>query len=333
MGENNGPAILGVAIATTIVAVLCVSLRLYVRTQIIRSFWWDDGLILVALALTVTGTVFNGLSVNSGAGKHDRDLPDPLTQVPEVIKWNTAYQIDNVTCVNLTKLSILMFVLRIPSSKKIAYLIYFVMFSMSVVNIVTVGALASQCRPLEKLWNPIIPGHCFYAGELSRFGYGQGVVNVLTDFFCTLTPVFILWNVKIKRRLKFAICGLMSIGFLATASQIVRVVALNSLDAEDYTYKITIIVIAAILDQNLGIIAACIPTFQPLFRALAQTLKSIRSSSASRKKRSAINSPYQNLDEATGENISLEAGYGKQGLPNGKQQSALYSDGSISGRR
>lgn len=253
MGENNGPAILGVAIATTIVAVLCVFLRLYVRTQIIRSLWWDDGLIVVALvrklarldlpnrltsclqALTVTGTVFNGLSVNSGAGKHDRDLPDPLTQVPEVIKWNTAYQIDNVTCVNLIKLSILTFVLRIPSSKKIAYLIYFVMFSMSVVNIVTVGALASQCRPLEKLWNPIIPGHCFYQGELSRFGYGQGVVNVLTDFFCTLTPVFILWNVKIKRRLKFAICGLMSIGFLATASQIVRVVALNSLDAEDYT--------------------------------------------------------------------------------------------------
>lgn len=189
--------------------------------------------------LSIAGTVFNGFSVSSGAGKHIRDLSNPLTQVPDVIKWNTAYQMDNVICVNLIKLSILLFVLRIPNSKTTAYLIYFVMFSMSIVNMVAVGAIASQCRPLEKLWNPTMPGECFYEGELARFGYGQGVVNVLTDFFCTLTPILILWNVKIKRRMKFAICGLMSIGLVATASQIVRVVALNSLSAEDYTCQIS----------------------------------------------------------------------------------------------
>lgn len=253
---DNGPAILGVALASTIAAVSCVFLRLYIRTRITRSFWWDDGLIILALvrklarldelnrltcplqALTITGTVFNSLSFNSGAGKHTYDLPNPLTQIPDVIKWNTAYQIDNVICVNMTKLSILLFVLRIPNSKRLAYLIYLVMFCMSVVNIVTVAALASQCRPLKKLWKPTIPGDCFYEGELSRFGYAQGVMNVLTDFFCSITPVFILWNVKIERRLKFAICGLMSIGLVATASQIVRVVALKSLDAEDYTCQI-----------------------------------------------------------------------------------------------
>lgn len=254
--ENNGPAILGVAIATTITAVLCVFLRIYVRTRIITSLWWDDGFIVFASvrkvarldvlkrlmcwhqALSITGTVFNGLMVSNGAGKHTYDLPGPLAQVPGVIKWNTAYQIDNVICANLTKLSILLFVLRIPNSRKVAYLIYFVMFSMSVVNVVTVGAIASQCRPLKKIWNPTIPGACFYEGELSRFGYGQGVVNVLTDFFCTITPVFILWNVKIKRHLKFAISGLMSIGLAATASQIVRIISLNSLSAEDYTCQI-----------------------------------------------------------------------------------------------
>lgn len=47
--ENNGPAILGVAIATTIAALLCVLLRLSIRVRITRSFWWDDGLIVVAL--------------------------------------------------------------------------------------------------------------------------------------------------------------------------------------------------------------------------------------------------------------------------------------------
>lgn len=218
--------------------------------------------------------MFNGLSVNSGAGKHTYELADPLTQVPDVIKWNTAYQIDNVICVNLIKLSILLFVLRISNSKKTAHLIYFVMFSMSVVNIVTVFSLALQCRPLEKLWNPTISGDCFYEGELSRFGYGQGVVNVLTDFFCTITPVFILWNVKIKRRLKFAICGLMSIGFVATASQIVRVVALNSLNAEDYTCQILLTHVCSLPWLTAKTQTRLLPLSYPLF--LTRILESLQ---------------------------------------------------------
>lgn len=47
--EDNGPAILGVAIATTVVAALCVFLRLYIRIWLISSFSWDDGLMAVAL--------------------------------------------------------------------------------------------------------------------------------------------------------------------------------------------------------------------------------------------------------------------------------------------
>ena len=78
------------------------------------------------------------------------------------------------------------------------------------------------------------------------------------------------------------------------------------------TDEITTIVIAAILDQNLGIIAACIPTFQPLFRLLPQFLKSLRSKSSS-KPRPTINSHYNNLDKTSSGNRSLEAGYGEQG--------------------
>lgn len=89
------------------------------------------------------------------------------------------------------------------------------------------------------------------------------------------------------------------------------------------TDQITTIVISAILDQNLGIIAACIPTFQPLFRLLAQMLKSICSKSASKKSVSPINSHYQNLDKTTGGNASVEAGYGEQGWFYGEQQSQI----------
>ena len=109
------------------------------------------------------------------------------------------------------------------------------MFMMSVVNIITAAILASQCRPLAKLWNPTLPGTCVIRSDIIKIGYSQGVVNVLTDFFCTTTPIIILWKVQISTRLKIMICGLMSLGLTATASQIVRVITLGTFEEQDYS--------------------------------------------------------------------------------------------------
>ena len=152
-----------------------------------------------------------------------------------MIKWNTAYQIDNVLCVNLVKVSILLFVLRMQNSKTVANLIWTVMFIMSAINLVTLAIFASQCRPLAKLWNTTLPGVCSDHRRILQIGYAQGVVNVLTDLFCTTTPVFVLWKVQISTRLKVVICGLMSLGLTATASQIVRVITLSTLLEKDYS--------------------------------------------------------------------------------------------------
>lgn len=187
-----------------------------------------------AQALSLAGTAFSILCIRDGAGQHVYDLSEPGIQVPGIIQWNTAYQIDNVLCVNLVKISILLFVLRIQNSKLVARLVWAVMFVMSVVNLITAALLASQCRPLSKLWYPTIPGTCFDKDVIIKIGYAQGVFNVLTDFFCTTTPIFVLWRVQISTRLKVMICGLMSLGLLATASQIVRVITLRTLKESDY---------------------------------------------------------------------------------------------------
>ena len=109
------------------------------------------------------------------------------------------------------------------------------MFIMSVVNLVTVAMLASQCRPLAKLGNTTLPGVCSDKSHITKIGYGQAVINVLTDFFCTTTPIFVLWKVQISARLKVVICGLMSLGLIVAASQIVRVITLSTLEAKDYS--------------------------------------------------------------------------------------------------
>jgi hypothetical protein len=183
------------------------------------------------------------LSVHFGAGRHTFYLHNPKAQIPKVVMWNTAYQLDNVISVNMVKVSILLFIWRIQNNRFLAASLWTIMFVMSVVNLVTVAALASQCRPLQKLWYPTVPGTCFQAGKLTKFGIAQGVVNVITDFYCTTLPIVIMWKVKIKLRTKVVICALTSLGLAATASQIVRVVLLNTLEASDYSREFLVMVL------------------------------------------------------------------------------------------
>ncbi len=40
--------------------------------------------------------------------------------------------------------------------------------------------------------------------------------SILSDLVCSLLPIVVLWNVKVSRHLKWAVCGLMSVGLLYT---------------------------------------------------------------------------------------------------------------------
>ena len=106
---------------------------------------------------------------------------------------------------------------------------------MSVVNLITVAILAPQCRSLAQLWNTLLPGVCFDKSHIIEIGYGQGVVNVLTDLFYIITPIFALGKVQISALLKVVICSLMGLSLIATGSHIVRIITLSTLEAQDYS--------------------------------------------------------------------------------------------------
>lgn len=46
--HNNGFASLGMGLARTVVATLCVLLRNYIRLYVTHNFEWDDALIVLA---------------------------------------------------------------------------------------------------------------------------------------------------------------------------------------------------------------------------------------------------------------------------------------------
>jgi len=110
--------------------------------------------------------------VNAGAGRHQKHLT--LPQIEDVIKWNTAYELFNIPCVCFVKLSILLFILRIDSSKKLRVIVWTLAGVLIFTNLATELAIAFQCIPLNALWDETVKGKCIGAVAIARVGYFQG---------------------------------------------------------------------------------------------------------------------------------------------------------------
>jgi hypothetical protein len=76
----------------------------------------------------------------------------------------------------------------------------------------------------------------------------------VTDLICAVLPVFVLWDVKISLKQKIGICGLMSMGLIATITAIIRASSLG-IKTVDLSYDYCIAAIWANTELHLGIIA------------------------------------------------------------------------------
>jgi len=283
---NRGPTIMAIAVVSMALAFICVCIRLFVRIRLTKNLWWDDGLIVGGLLLSITGVVFNILMVANGGGRHQYYLTKMQGQ--KVLQYNTLFAICNVPCVCLVKVAILLFIYRLQNSKRIAYFIHVLLFLTITVGLGTFLLMVFQCVPLNALWDHTVEGSCISREDYGDVSVAQGVIYSVLDLFITSLPVIILWKVQIDKRTKIGICVLLGLGLLATAFMIMRVVYYEQLAAADFTFDCWGVDIAAQLEQNICIIAASIPTFPYLFKTWKRTIKERSYGQSSSKKPSLL---------------------------------------------
>ncbi|KAL9119649.1 MAG: hypothetical protein Q9187_003797 [Circinaria calcarea] len=88
--------------------------------------------------------------------------------------------------------------------------------------------------------------------------------SAFTDIFLAVVPAVMFWKLQLKSKTKVGLCILMGMTALAAICAIVKTTKLNELaDLTDFTYGTVDLVIWAIVEANVIIIAACIPTLRP----------------------------------------------------------------------
>ena len=68
-----------------------------------------------------------------------------------------------------------------------------------------------SCSPLQKYWNPLLPGHCISQAVAS---YITGVFNIISDLYILILPMPCIWGLQLDTGRKLRIMGIFSVGLL-----------------------------------------------------------------------------------------------------------------------
>ena len=106
---------------------------------------------------------------------HYTTKAEALHDVTTALKWSSIAAPIGIFSGLCTRLSICLFLLRIFRTK-ITWRrgLYAIMAFATAVIIPTVVVLLAQCSPVQKLWEPTRPGHCWSPQIVIHIGYFNG---------------------------------------------------------------------------------------------------------------------------------------------------------------
>ncbi len=68
-----------------------------------------------------------------------------------------------------------------------------------------------QCRPIRLAWDKTLDGTCI---DYVPYFKASSIVNLVTDIFLLVMPLFVVWRMNVTRRQKIAVTGIFALGSL-----------------------------------------------------------------------------------------------------------------------
>lgn len=131
----------------------------------------------------------------SRAIKHSTDFPQMF--------W--ADQILYKFTINLTKLSILAFYLRVFSKTWFRITCWLTATIVSLYGIISILVTIFQCSPVNRVWNRSVEGTCI---DLTSFWYSNAIYNILTDIIIMVSVPFVIWVLELSKQQRIGLIAL-----------------------------------------------------------------------------------------------------------------------------
>ncbi|PVH77142.1 hypothetical protein DL98DRAFT_424172 [Cadophora sp. DSE1049] len=266
--QNRQGELRATSVAITLLAVFFVVLRFISRRMKGIGVGADDIIILVALVSSRSQIIMACIvGVQYGMGKHAAALTTP--EIVSYAKSLIAFECLYVTCICFTKIALLLMYLRIFPVRSIKIGAY-VLAALSIswcISIIMVSIF--QCTPIERTWNPAIPGHCI---NLKASFIGNAIPNILTDVAILALPMQQVWSLHTSTMQKAQISFVFLLGSFVIFTSIYRFTTLFQFQPADITWTLATAEVWCVVESASGIISACLPTLGHLIQVCSRKL-------------------------------------------------------------
>ncbi|KAL8736144.1 MAG: hypothetical protein Q9181_002509 [Wetmoreana brouardii] len=169
---NKAPAMIIAGSITVALATLFVLLRFIVRKCIVKAIGWDDWTILFAAVGNIIGLGLDYVEFHYGFGRPQAYLNQH--QLLEFGKYTYGEWIQTFATLMWTKVSICLFLLRIPVTKALIRPLQGAVIFLILSNVILTILWIVQCRPVAAAWDTTLePSLCFSRGQLERIIISQ----------------------------------------------------------------------------------------------------------------------------------------------------------------
>ncbi|CAD0106103.1 unnamed protein product [Aureobasidium uvarum] len=263
-----------VSVAFLVLAWIAVTLRVYVRAFLLRSFHWDDWLILLTLCVFTSCcmcliAIENIEKSDAASTALTQGLKAQFGLIDTIFGLIMGFMSLYIVTTVILKLALAIFFLRIiPDNfswqRKVIYIstAIYTTYGLAFTFIVIF-----QCGNPNNFFIQEARKQCMSDTILQPLYYAAGGMNALTDWLFSLLPVTVIWSAAIPRSTKISAGCLLGLGSLASIASLVRLAYIPGIEASPTFLEHAVNIASwSIVEPGLGIVAASLATLRPLFR-------------------------------------------------------------------
>ncbi|THV46038.1 hypothetical protein BGAL_0424g00050 [Botrytis galanthina] len=260
---NEGPLLKAVSIAFIALTVCTIAIRFFSRWYTKISLGLDELFIIIAAILSIVYTAVIIVEVNSNFYGQHVHKSDP-EHLEAYLKGLYALALLYPIALSTSKLSLLALYWRVfaVTGGKVP-----ILFASAINGAWGVAALVVgifSCRPIEAFWNTTITAKCI---DYPVFFTCNEAFTIAFDIVVLSIPVWFIAQIKRSIAERITISGTFLLGLMVTvvsAIRLWRLVVAQRLPGFDPTFNEVDAGLWAIIELNLWILVASIPTFRPL---------------------------------------------------------------------
>ncbi|KAJ5975644.1 hypothetical protein N7481_009351 [Penicillium waksmanii] len=256
---SQGPVVVGICLAFAVLTFIVLSLRLFARVYVLGRMGFDDYLIIGACLLSWAFIAVTIVAVENGLGQHAKYV-DPNN----MITYGFAVWLSSMfylATLGFIKTSVLWFYTRLGDRT-------LTRASWAMVGVIAAQAgsfvlvAAFQCQTISKAWTGTGPGKCV---NINVFYLANAALNIFTDLLTYTLPIRVIFKLQMPRKQKIALALILCLGLFACVSSIIRITYIPAmLTSPDATYAISGAMYWSVIETNVGIFAASIPSFKAI---------------------------------------------------------------------